>query len=544
MLNLAILLEQSARKLPDHEAIVFAEHRLTYAQVNGAANQVANRLQKLGIGPGDKVALTCPNLPYFPIVYFGILKTGAVVVPLNVLFKRGEVAYHLRDSDAKAYFCFEGTPELPMAEEGRAGFDEVDACEHFFVMTADPRKERKEGQAPLSKERVPSAQQSAERGACPSFLEGVETLGAILGGQSPLFETVQTRADDTAVILYTSGTTGRPKGAELSHSNMVMNAIMCRDMFEGTSEDVGLVVLPLFHSFGQTCLMNAGLCTGMTLVLLPRFEPEAVLAAMEREKVTVFAGVPTMYWGLLNCPAADDYDLAEIEKNLRICSSGGASLPVQVLRDFEAKFNVPILEGYGLSETSPVASFNQLGQERKPGSIGTPIWGIEMAVVDAGDQPVPAGERGEIVIRGHNVMKGYYKRPEANAEAIRNGWFHSGDVGTMDEDGYFYVVDRTKDMVIRGGFNVYPREVEEVLMSHPDISLAAVLGVPDEKLGEEIKAFVVLKEGSELTPETIRAWAKENIAAYKYPRVVEIRQSLPMTATGKILKTKLRAEKV
>jgi long-chain acyl-CoA synthetase len=279
----------------------------------------------------------------------------------------------------------------------------------------------------------------------------------------------------------------------------------------------------------------------MTLVLLPRFEPEAVFTAMVREKVTVFCGVPTMYWGLLHHPGPDDHDLAAIARHLRLCASGGASLPVQVLHDFEAKFKVPILEGYGLSETSPVASFNQLDRERKPGSIGTPIWGVEMAVVDAADEPVAPGERGEIVIRGHNIMKGYYKRSEASAEAIRGGWFHSGDVGTMDEDGYFYVVDRTKDMVIRGGFNVYPREVEEVLMSHPEVSLAAVVGTPDEKLGEEIKAFVVLLAGSSLTPEAIVAWAKQNIAAYKYPRVVEVRDSLPMTATGKILKTELRA---
>jgi long-chain acyl-CoA synthetase len=402
-----------------------------------------------------------------------------------------------------------------MAEEGWAGFSEAATCERFVAITADPA------------------------GASP--IEGVETLGSILAGRSPIFDTVQTRPDDTAVILYTSGTTGRPKGAELSHSNMLLNGVINRDLFRATPEDVSLVVLPLFHSFGQTCQLNSGIATGMTLVLLPRFDPEAVFAAMEREKVTLFCGVPTMYWGLLNHRGADDHDLEAIASRLRLCASGGASLPVQVLRDFEARFKVPILEGYGLSETSPVASFNQLDRERKPGSIGWPIWGVEMAVVDSADEPVAPGERGEIVIRGHNIMKGYYKRPEATAEAIRNGWFHSGDVGTMDEDGYFYVVDRTKDMVIRGGFNVYPREVEEVLMSHPEISLAAVVGTPDEKLGEEIKAFVVLAAGSALTADAIVAWAKENIAAYKYPRVVEIRDSLPMTATGKILKTKLRA---
>lgn len=516
MLSLAVLLEHAARRRPERTAVVLGEHRLSYAEIDAAANQVAAGLAELGVEPGDKVALTCPNLPYFPIVYYGILKAGAVVVPLNVLFKRREVAYHLEDSDAKAYLCFEGTSELPMGEEGRAGFESVEGCESFVVITADPA-----GESPI---------------------EGVRTLGALMAGREPEFRTVPTAAEDSAVILYTSGTTGRPKGAELTHSNMVLNALSNRDMIRASHEDVGLAVLPLFHSFGQTCVMNAGFCAGMTVVLLPRFEPGAVFRAMETERVTVFAGVPTMYWGLLNAPEADEYDLDQIEKTLRIAVSGGASLPVRVLEDFERRFKVPILEGYGLSETSPVASFNQLDQERKPGSIGTPIWGVEMAVVDENDEPVPPGERGEIVIRGHNVMRGYYRRPEANAEVMRNGWFHSGDVGTMDEDGYFYVVDRTKDMLLRGGFNVYPREVEEVLMSHEEISLAAVIGVPHDKLGEEVKAFVVLKGGSELSGEEIVAWSKENIAAYKYPRIVEIRDDLPMTATGKILKKELRAE--
>jgi long-chain acyl-CoA synthetase len=515
MLNLAVMLEESARRVPERTAIVFGEHRMTYAELDAAACRVASGLKGLGIETGDKVALTCPNLPYFPIVYFGILKAGAVVVPLNVLLKHREVAYHLEDSDAKVYLCFQGTPELPMAEEGWAGFSEVPTCEHFVVITADPA------------------------GASP--IEGASTLGALMAPQPPTFQTAHTTNEDTAVILYTSGTTGTPKGAELTHSNMVFNAWAGRDMLSITPDDVLLVTLPLFHSFGQTVLMNAGIRSGAALVLLARFDPGDVLAAMEKEAVSIFAGVPTMYWALLNYPDAEKHDLEKIAKNLRGAMSGGASLPVQVLEDFETRFDVPILEGYGLSETSPVASFNQLDWERKPGSIGRPIWGIEMAIFDEADQEVPPGDRGEVVIRGHNIMKGYYKRPEANAETMRNGWFHSGDIGIMDEDGYFFIVDRTKDMIIRGGFNVYPREVEEVLVSHAEITLAAVIGVPHDEHGEEIMAFVVLAEGSELTPEEITAWSKENIAAYKYPRIVEIRDGLPMTATGKILKTELRA---
>jgi long-chain acyl-CoA synthetase len=287
--------------------------------------------------------------------------------------------------------------------------------------------------------------------------------------------------------------------------------------------------------------MNSGFYRGITLSLLPRFEPEAALAIMERDNVTIFAGVPTMYWAMLNVPDAEKkFDLDKIADNLRLCASGGAAMPVEVMKAFDAKFKVKILEGYGLSETSPVASFSRMDKTRKPGSIGLPVWGVELRVVNENDEDVPAGELGEIVIRGHNVMKGYYKRSEATAEAFRNGWFHTGDIGNIDEDGYFYIVDRVKDMVIRGGFNVYPREIEEVLMTHPAVSLAAVIGVPDDQYGEEIKAFIVLNEKAQASEEEIIGWSKENMAAYKYPRYVEFRDTLPMNATGKILKTELR----
>ena len=515
MLNLATLLEDNLRHHPAKTAVVYGSTRLSYAQVNGAANQVANGLKAAGIQKGDKVALSCLNIPYFPIIYYGILKAGATVVPLNVLLKRREIAYHLKDSDAKAYFCFQGTPQLPMGEEGWAGFNEVDTCENFWLITADP--------------------------AAPSPIEGASTLGQMMAAQSPSFETVQTDALDTAVILYTSGTTGNPKGAELSHSNMVMNAFSVRDLFSHKADDVELIVLPLFHSFGQTVQMNAGFMSGHTLVLLARFEPGAVFQALQDEEVSIFCGVPTMFWALLNSPDADKFDLEKISSTLRLGVSGGASLPVEVIKGVEDRFNIPLLEGYGLSETSPVASFGRLDKPRKPGSIGVPIWGVEMRAVDSDGKPVPMGERGEIIMRGHNVMKGYYNKPEETAEAFKGGWFHTGDVATVDEDGYFYIVDRIKDMILRGGFNVYPREIEEVLLTHPAISLAAVIGVPDEEYGEEIKAYVVLKADAQATPDEIIAWSKAQMAAYKYPRFVEIRESLPMTATGKILKKDLRA---
>lgn len=514
MLNLATLLEDSAREVPGRDAVKFNDMTLSYAALNGAANQVAHGLAGLGLQKGDKVALGCPNLPYFPIVYYGILKAGGVVVPLNVLLKPREIAYHLRDSDAKVYFCFEGTPELPMGQMGHAAFQEVDECEHFFMMTANPA------------------------GASP--IEGTTTLGMLMYQKPPTFPTVQTNADDTAVILYTSGTTGRAKGAELSHANMVMNARLSDNMYEPLEGDVHLVVLPLFHSFGQTVQMNSGFYKRSTISLLPRFDPEASLALMQRDNVTIFAGVPTMYWAILNHPNADNYDLAKIASNLRLCASGGAAMPVELMHAFETKFDVPILEGYGLSETSPVATFNRADRVRKPGSVGRPVWGVDIRIVDVNDEDVPAGEHGEILIRGHNVMKGYYKKEEATAEAFKGGWFHTGDIGKIDEDGYIYIVDRVKDMIIRGGFNVYPREVEEVLMTHPAVSLAAVVGMPHDSHGEEVKAYLVLKAGAEATEEEVVAWSKENMAGYKYPRMVEFREALPMNATGKILKRELR----
>ncbi|MEM9718875.1 MAG: long-chain fatty acid--CoA ligase [Bacteroidota bacterium] len=513
MLNLSVILEDSARRYPKKDAFIFMDTHLTYAQINGAANQVANGLKNMGIQPGDKVALSCLNLPYFPIVYFGILKAGAAVVPLSVLLKRDEIAYHLKDSEAKAYFCFTGTPELPMAQEGLAGFQATDSCKHFHVIAAKPTD--------------------------ASPFEGIPTLGQLMANQPPVTETVHTNPNDTALIIYTSGTTGRPKGAELSHSNLMLNAVLSADLGALSDEDSLLIVLPLFHIFAMTVLMNAGLYRGTTNVLLPRFDPAAVNGLMVKHQVTVFAGVPTMYWGLLNF---EDPNITpeQVAAKLRLCFSGGASLPVQVLHDFEKKYNVPILEGYGMSEGSPVVTFNHLGQERKAGSIGTPVWGVEVKIVDENDQEVPTGEKGELLYRGHNVMKGYYNKPEANAKTLKGGWLHSGDVAIKDEDGYYYIVDRTKDMIIRGGLNVYPREVEEVIMQHEGVSLVAVIGVPHDQMGEEIKAYVVLKEGKSVSSEELIAFTKDRIAAYKYPRMVDFVDSLPMSATGKILKKELR----
>ena len=513
MLNLAVMLEDSARRVPEREAIVFNDTRLTYAQVDALANQVANLLVERGIQHGDKVALSCPNLPYFAFVYYGILKAGAVVVPLNVLFKGREVAYHLNDSDAKAYFCFEGTPELAMAEAGLTGFRDADACEHLFVIPADPTGE---------------------------VVDGAENYLVATKDQPKTFASAMTEATDTAVILYTSGTTGQPKGAELSHANIAFNVTTCHRIWElmQSDPDIHLVTLPLFHSFGQTVQLNAGFGLGATLVLLPRFEAKAALDLMQKEDVTFFAGVPTMYWGLLGA-LTDDVDVKRIAGNLRRAVAGGASLPVEIIKEVSARFGVQILEGYGLSETSPVATFSQLDKEPKPGSIGTPIWGIEVRLIDDDWGAVEGDEVGEIAIRGHAVMKGYYKRPDETAAVMKDGWFRTGDLAKRDEDGFYFIVDRAKDMIIRGGFNVYPREIEEVLLTHEAISLVAVVGVPHESHGEEIKAYVIKNDGADLSEDELVAWGKEQMASYKYPRIVEFRDELPMTATGKILKREL-----
>lgn len=519
-LNLGLTLDHHARMVPNAEAVVMGDRRITYAQLHAITGKVANALRELGLRPGDHVALSCPNVPYFPMVYFGILRAGCVVVPLNVLLKPREIAYHLQDSDAKAYFCFEGTSDLPMAAWGREAVTAVDACAHFVVMTADP---------------------TAMTGP-----EGTRTLAALIASQPVAFATEARRPDDTAVILYTSGTTGQPKGAELTHANLQLNAWGCADLYRPFLEthagarNVLLITLPLFHSFGQVTQMLTGITLGQTLVLLPRFEPAAVLDAMRRERVNCWSGVPTMFWALKEHVGAAGEDVSSIREHLRVCTSGGAAMPVELMRRFEGLFGVRVLEGYGLSETSPVATFNYATRPSKPGTVGTPLLGVEVAVVDPMDRPVATGEVGEVVIRGHNIMKGYYKRPEATADVTRNGWFHSGDLGRLDADGYLSIVDRTKDMIIRGGFNVYPREIEEVLITHPAVSLCAVVGVPDERLGEEVKAYVVPAAGATATAQDLLDWCREQFAAYKVPRLIELRDTLPMTATGKVLKRELR----
>jgi long-chain acyl-CoA synthetase len=522
-LNLASVIEQHAKLAPEKEAIVWNEMRFTYGQLNGLANRVANALTTMGIGHGDKVALACPNLPFFPIVYYGILKTGATVVPICILFKPREVEYHLRDSDAKAIFTFEGTDEFPLGKTVKEGFDKVDSCEHLIVMTSDPTAD--------------------------SPFENSKTLTEITKDQPETYETFPTKPEDTCAILYTSGTTGQPKGAELTHANIMSNVVAILgihlpvlDFTDGEQKTV-LITLPLFHTTGQTVQMNTNLYSGFRVVLLPRFDAKAALDAMVRERVNFWIGVPTMYWAILKYVEENDYDISEVKKYMKVPTSGGAPMPVEVMKEFEKVFGLRVLEGYGLSETSPLACFNHFERPSKPGTVGQPIFGIDVRCFDDDDNEVERGTRGEIVIRGANVMKGYYKRPEATAEAFRNGWFHTGDIGIMDAEGYLSIVDRKKDMILRGGYNVYPRELEEIIITHPAVSLVAVVAVPDERLGEEVKAYIVLKQGAKITEQEMIDWCKTQFAANKYPRRVEFRDELPIGNTGKIFKRALREGK-
>jgi long-chain acyl-CoA synthetase len=490
-MNLATILTESSAREPRQTAIKLDDIELPYAALDGATAHLAGLAHEHGLEPGDRVGIMLPNVPYFAVCYYGVLRAGGIVVPMNVLLKAREVAYYLSDSGARLLFAWEG-----FAEDATAG----------------------------------AAQAGAE---CILVRRG--EFEQIVGAAPARTEVVDRAEDDTAVILYTSGTTGTPKGAELTHMNLKSNCEASRNLFDLGSEAVLLGALPLFHSFGQTCCLNATMVGGGTLTLIPRFEPGKALEVIDRDRVNVFEGVPTMYGAMLHCPDRDRFDTS----TLQLCASGGSAMPVELLRGFESAFGCKILEGYGLSETSPVASFNHPDRERKPGSIGTPIEGVEMKVVDDEDRDVPAGDVGEIVIRGHNVMKGYWQRPDATAEAMRGGWFHSGDMARIDEDGYFFIVDRKKDMIIRGGYNVYPREIEEILYEHPAVLEAAVIGVPHDEYGEEVAAAIALKPGTDASPEELREFAKERVAAYKYPRHVWLVEDLPKGPTGKILKREI-----
>ncbi len=507
-LNLGTILETSTRYFPESPALIHDDHRLNYQETRAWVVALADHLKANGLKPGQKVGLYMPNRMSFTIAYFSILYAGGVVVPISYLSVAREVQYALDDSESVALITW-----TEFSEVSQQAVDNAETCSQLYVMNEDGAQ----------------------------FILEDEDSFSPTEGEGP----IPTNPEDTAVILYTSGTTGQPKGAELTHFNLYSNAqVSCEKLFwqpgqtgDGIAPgDVCLAALPLFHSYCQTCIQNTAILGGAAISYLERFEPVRALEILERDKVTFFAGVPTMYFTLLNVEDREKYDLS----NLKYCSSGGAAMPVEVMKAFDEAYGVSILEGYGLSETSPVATFNVLFKPKKIGSIGLPIYGVSVKIFDEKDQELPPNEVGEVVIQGPNVMKGYYNRPEATKEACRNGWFHTGDMGKMDEEGYFYIVDRKKDMIIRGGFNVYPREVEEILYGHPAIQEAAVIGIASDQYGEEVKACVALKEGQSLEPDELIEYTKERLGAHKYPRVVEIFPELPKGPTGKILRKELR----
>jgi long-chain acyl-CoA synthetase len=505
-LSVAAILAESALRRPDHPAVVFGPQRVTYRELWAAARQYATVLRDHGIGPDDKVALLLPNTPHFPMAYFGVLAIGAVAVPVHTLLRADEIAYVLRDSGAKALIC-----AAPLLGEG-AKAAETTETPVFTVME--------------------------ERASDTTRLDALAERAAPVDGHVPR------DPGDIAVVLYTSGTTGRPKGAMITHLNVLMNVdTTMLSPFDLRADDILLGCLPLFHTFGQICGMATVFRAGGTLALMPRFDGPKALDLMVSERCTLFMGVPTMYVALL-AAARTDARRPPLDRAF----SGGSALPVKLLEDFQETFGCPIYEGYGLTETSPVVAYNQKAWPRKPGTVGRPIWGVdvEIARAEAEDriELLPAGELGEIVIRGHNVMAGYLNRPKATAEAIVDGWFRSGDLGVKDAEGYLSIVDRKKDMVLRGGYNVYPREVEEVLTRHPAIEQVAVIGIAHDVHGEEVCAVVVTRAEAEpnaALAEEIVAWSKERMAAYKYPRLVEFVDAFPLGPSGKVLKRELVA---
>ncbi|TDB92848.1 long-chain fatty acid--CoA ligase [Actinomadura sp. 7K534] len=486
-MNLAERLRAAAERFGGRTVLTLDREELSYRALEVMSARMGALLRRRGIRPGDRVAVMLPNVPEFAVVYYGVLRTGAVVVPLDPLLKQREIAAYLDDSAARLVIAWHAFAET--VEAGTAGT----RADYMFVVPGE--------------------------------------FGRLLRTMPPEHDAAVRAADDTAVILYSAGTTGRAKGIELTHANLGGNAETVARMLALGVDDVVLGALPLYHAFGQTCALNATLHAGGRLTLLQRFEAGRALEVIRRDGVTVFPGVPAMYIALLDQPGVSDLSL------LRVCVSGGAALPVDVLRAYETRYGCPIIEGYGLSETSPLAASNRGGGDRRQGSIGWPVREVEMRVVGDDGRELPRGEIGEIVVRGPNVMKGYWNDPAATAEAIRDGWFHTGDLGRMDADGFFYLVGRRRDVIIRAGYTVYPREVEEVLYEHPAVREATVVAFPHPEVGEEIAAVVVLRAPA--TEDDLRRWVKERVAAYKYPRRVRFVDELPTSPTGKILKRAL-----
>ncbi|UOQ43488.1 fatty acid--CoA ligase family protein [Halobacillus salinarum] len=507
-MNLSEQLDNVAQMNPSKDAYIFQGQKVSYGEFNASVNHFASYLKSLSYEKGDHIALVCGNSPVFMIGFYGALRAGLTVIPINPTYTIAEMNYILKNGDVRAVITLDALMEK---------FEHMDhmlEVQRYFVADSSTGVD---------------LTSSSLRDKMKSFTEVLE-----VGGKQA-FSPPVLKEEEVAVILYTSGTTGKPKGAMLTHKNLYSNASDVGDYLQFSSSDQVVAALPMFHVFCLTVALNAPLMRGGTVLVIPKFSPQAVFSAVEKFHATVFAGVPTMYNYLLQAGK----DRAGSFNTIRLCISGGSSMPVALLHHFEKQFNVRVSEGYGLSEASPVTAFNPLDKPRKPGSIGTNILNVENKVVDELGEEVPAGEVGELIVRGPNVMKGYYKMPEETAVSIRDNWLYTGDMARMDDEGYFYIVDRKKDMILVGGYNVYPREVEEVLYEHPDISEAAVVGSPDPEKGEVAVGFVVTSN-SALSEEVLIDFCKEHLVKYKVPAKIEFMEELPKNTTGKILRKSLR----
>jgi len=503
MNNLAGVLRESAAKYPDLPAISFMGNETSFLELETAANKIAHALSGMGIKKGERVAIYCINSPWFAAAYFGILKIGATVVTVNLLLHHSEVEYILRDSSARAVFFYEA-----FAGNMAAIRDNLPDLKELIVV------------------------------GNPNGLEAVSYEEIIRVHPAEPVEIDVEPEEDLAAILYTSGTTGNPKGAMLTHHNLLSNSSSVAYSLGISRDDVLLVVLPMFHSFAMTCCLITPIRQGARIAAVPKFDPGLVIDTIRSTGATIFFGVPSMYILLLQLPR----EKIDSANSLKFGVSGGAAMPGAVMEQFEEKYGVPVYEGDGPTECSPVTSVNPIGGLRKPGSIGLPIRDVEMKIVDLQGEELPENSIGEIVVRGPNVMKGYLKLPKETSEAFFGEWFRTGDMGMKDGDGYFYIVDRIKDMIIVNGINVYPRHIEEVIYRHPDVAEAAVIGVPHQRSGEAVKAYVVLREGRLATAGEIRKFCQESLGNFEVPRHVEFVDKLPKSPTGKILKRELRLD--
>jgi len=498
--NLASLLQECVISNPDKVLYISGDEEIITRDIWDSACRLSAALRALGIQRGSRVLLMLPNIPEYVVAYFAILHAGAVVVPVNVMLREREIHFLMEDCEARAIITGQDT-----VHDVLAATKHLATLRHIIVQGDDI---------------------------------SADTLGfaELIEQHEPDESLTDVSPEDTAVIFYTAGITGSPKGAELTHRSLLGNARAGVQLLQVRSKDRILGVLPFFHAFGKTAVLNTPLAAGASVILMTEFNPAAILKAVQDHRITIFPATPYIYRKLLSCPDRTEYDFSSV----RYCISGASALKPDLLEKFEKEFSTTIVEGYGLCETTALATLNQLHRDRRPGSIGTPIEGVDIKLIDNDGEEAPPGEVGEIIIRSDYIMKGYLNRPEATKEVLRDGWFYTGDLARADEDGYLYIIDRKKDMIVKAGFSIYPVEIERLLLSHPSIAEVAVIGVPDQVHGEEIKACIVLREGAELTLAELADYCRERMARYKCPRYVQFYKQLPKNPSGRILKKKLR----